>query len=95
MWLVRLQETQRGLSYIPSSELNMLSAIFSSRLGHLDDMRHYVAAIPVDDPLRGEAEWLLRSRQTRKRSAREDEKKAAKKKSARTGADDGGELQSL
>jgi LysM repeat protein len=62
-----LAEVQRGLAYQPSSELHLLGAILCKRLGRLDDMRHHVAAIPVDDVLRGEAEWLLRSSQARQR----------------------------
>ena len=62
-----LQEVQRGLVTRPSSELCLLGAILCKRLNRLDDMRRYVAAIPVDDALRGEAEWLLRSSQARQR----------------------------
>lgn len=62
-----LQEVQRGLSYVTTSELNLLGAILCKRLGRWDDMRHYVAAIPADDALRGEGEWLLRSNQARQR----------------------------
>lgn len=61
-----LQEVQRGLSYINTSELNLLGAILCKRLGRWEDMRHYVAAIPADDALRGEGEWLLRSNQARR-----------------------------
>jgi nucleoid-associated protein YgaU len=64
-----LQEVQRGLAYVNSSELNLLGAILCKRLSRWEDMRHYVAAIPVDDPLRGEGEWLLRSNQARQRPA--------------------------
>lgn len=48
-----------------ASELNLLGAILCKRLGRWDDMRHFVAAIPADDALRGEGEWLLRSNQAR------------------------------
>jgi nucleoid-associated protein YgaU len=65
--LAALQEVQRGLAYVTSSELNLLGAILCKRLGRWDDMRHFVAAIPADDPLRGEGEWLLRSNQARQR----------------------------
>lgn len=63
-----LSEVQRGLSYQPASELHLLGAILCKRMGRLDDMRHFVAAVPVDDVLRGEAEWLLRSSQARHRA---------------------------
>jgi hypothetical protein len=64
-----LHEVRRGLSYQPTSELHLLGAILCKRMGRLDEMRHHVAAIPVDDVLRGEAEWLLRSSQARRRVA--------------------------
>jgi nucleoid-associated protein YgaU len=64
-----LQEVQRGLAYVNTSELNLLGAILCKRLGRWEDMRHFVAAIPADDPLRGEGEWLLRSNQARQRPA--------------------------
>ena len=63
-----LQEVQRGLAYQPSSELHLLGAILCKRMERFEDMRHHVAAIPVDDPLRGEAEWMLRSHQARQRA---------------------------
>lgn len=63
-----LAEVQRGLAYQPSSELHLLGAILCKRQGKYDEMRHHVAAVPVDDILRGEAEWLLRSSQARQRS---------------------------
>lgn len=62
-----LAEVQRGLAYQPSSELHLLGAILCKRLDKPEEMRHHVAAIPVDDVLRGEAEWLLRSSQARQR----------------------------
>jgi hypothetical protein len=64
-----LQEVQRGLAYVNTSELNLLGAILCKRLGRWEDMRHFVAAIPADDLLRGEGEWLLRSNQARQRPA--------------------------
>lgn len=70
-----LQVVQRGLPYVASSELNLLGAILCKRLGRLEEMRHYVAAIPVDDPLRGEGEWLLRANQARYRAPQEGKKR--------------------
>jgi hypothetical protein len=67
---IALLEVERGLAYRPSSELNLLGAILAQRLGEIAKMRHYVAAIPVDDALRNEAEWLLRSQQPDIRSAK-------------------------
>jgi len=72
--LPALQEIDRGLSYQPSSELRLLGAILSKRIGDFEQMRHHVAAIPVDDVLRPEGEWLLRSHQMRQREMREASK---------------------
>jgi nucleoid-associated protein YgaU len=66
-----LAEAERGLSYVESSELHLLAAILAKQLGRHDRMRQHVAAIPVDDSLRGEAEWLLRSHQDRQRALHE------------------------
>src|SRR5262245_13590363 len=43
-----LVEVERGLAYVPSSELNLLAAILAQRLGDFAQMRRYVSAIPVD-----------------------------------------------
>lgn len=72
--LPALQEIDRGLSYQPSSELRLLGAILSKRIGDFEQMRHHVAAIPVDDVLRPEGEWLLRSHQIRQRELRQASK---------------------
>lgn len=69
-----LQEIDRGLRYQPSSELRLLGAILAKRIGDFEQMRHHVAAIPVDDILRPEGEWLLRSHQVRQRALREASK---------------------
>lgn len=66
-----LAEAERGLTYADSSELHLLAAILAKQLGRHDRMRHHVAAIPVDDTLRSEAEWLLRSHQDRERALQE------------------------
>lgn len=60
-----LIEVERGLRYQPDAQLHLLAAILSKRAGNFVQMRQHVAAIPVDNTLRGEAEWLLRSQQTR------------------------------
>jgi LysM repeat protein len=72
--LPALQEIDRGLTYQASSELRLLGAILSKRIGDFEQMRHHVAGIPVDDILRPEGEWLLRSHQTRQRELREANK---------------------
>ena len=66
-----LAEAERGLTYADSSELHLLAAILAKQLGRHDRMRQHVAAIAVDDSLRGEAEWLLRSHQDRARALQE------------------------
>ena len=66
-----LAEAERGLTYADSSELHLLAAILAKQLGRHDSMRQHVAAIPVDDSLRSEAEWLLRSHQDRERALQE------------------------
>lgn len=66
-----LAEAERGLTFAPASELRLLAAILAKQLGRPDRMRQHVAAIPVDDSLRGEAEWLLRSHQDPQRALRE------------------------
>lgn len=68
--LQALREIDRGLRYADSSELRLLGAILSQRIGDFEQMRQHVAAVPVDDVLRPEAEWLLRSHQTRQRAQR-------------------------
>ena len=66
-----LAETERGLTFVDSSDLHLLAALLAKQLARFDLMRRHVAAIPVDDSLRGEAEWLLRAHQDRQRALRE------------------------
>ncbi|MGL4648832.1 MAG: LysM peptidoglycan-binding domain-containing protein [Caldilineaceae bacterium] len=56
-----LSEVERGLAFQEASELRLLAAILSKRLGDAETMRAHIAAIPVDDRLRQEAEWLIRA----------------------------------
>ena len=56
-----LQIVEQGLRDHDVAELHLLAAILCRRLGAAAEMRRHVAAIPVDDSLRSEAEWLLRS----------------------------------
>jgi LysM repeat protein len=56
-----LSEVERGLAFQEASELRLLAAILSKRLGDMETMRAHIAAIPVDDRLRVEAEWLIRA----------------------------------
>ena len=66
-----LAEAERGLAYEESSDLRLLGAILAEQLQRYDLMRKMAAAIPVDDSLRKEAEWLLRAHQDRQRALRE------------------------
>lgn len=72
-----LLEVERGLRYQADTQLHLLAAILSKRAGNFVQMRQHVAAISVDDPLRSEAEWLLRSQQQRPESAGPGEPEAA------------------
>lgn len=69
-----LAEAERGLTYHDLPELRLLAAILAEEQGLYDLMRAHVAAIPVDDSLRPEAEWLLRAHQDRQRALREGAK---------------------
>ncbi len=60
-----LAEAERGLGFVESSELRLLAAILAKRTGDVDTVRGHVSAIPVDDRLRQEAEWLIRSQPRR------------------------------
>jgi nucleoid-associated protein YgaU len=71
-----LAEAERGLTYHDLAELRLLAAILAENLGQYNLMRVHVAAIPVDDSLRLEAEWLLRAHQDRQRALREGAKQA-------------------
>ncbi|MCC9078120.1 LysM peptidoglycan-binding domain-containing protein [Litorilinea aerophila] len=69
-WQAALAEVERGLVLVDSAELRLLAAILAKRLGRFEQMRRHVAAIPVDDSLRPEAEWLIRSHQEEQRLRR-------------------------
>jgi nucleoid-associated protein YgaU len=65
-----LTEVNRGLTYNDTSDLRLLGAILANQLGDFGQMRNHVAAIPVDDALREEGEWILRSHQAKRRAQR-------------------------
>ncbi len=69
-----LAEAERGLTYHNMAELHLLAAMLAEELERYDAMRGHVAAIPLDDSLRPEAEWLLRAHQDRQRALREGAK---------------------
>lgn len=54
---------QRGLTASDSPQLHLLAALLHRQLGDHEAMRRHVAAIPMDDILRTEGEWLLREHQ--------------------------------
>ncbi len=64
----------QGLSSVNASELHLLAALIHRKQGEYDGMHRHVAAIPVDDPLRPEGEWLLRSHQQKQRAERQAQK---------------------
>lgn len=65
-----LSTIRQGLNESDSSDLHLLAAILHQRMGEHDQMRAHVAAIPIDDALRPEGEWLLRSHQARQAGSR-------------------------
>ncbi len=69
-----LTEVNRGLTYNDTSDLRLLGAILANQLGDFGQMRNHVAAIPVDDALREEGEWMLRSHQAKRRAQRTSSK---------------------
>lgn len=62
---------ERGLEWVNASELHLLAAIIHRKQHAYDQMRRHVAAIPVDDSLRAEGEWLLRAHQEQQRALRQ------------------------
>ena len=62
---------ERGLEWVNASELHLLAAIIHRKQHAYDHMRRHVAAIPVDDSLRPEGEWLLRAHQEQQRALRQ------------------------
>jgi nucleoid-associated protein YgaU len=77
-----LATIESGLQHFPhASELHLLAALIHRKRNEYDQMRRHVAAIPVDDVLRPEAEWLLRFHQEQQRALRQaaHQKKPSKK----------------
>ncbi len=66
-----LSVLEQGLTQVERSDLHLLAALLYRKRGDYEAMRRHVAAIPVHDALRGEAEWLLRDHQERMRRERE------------------------
>ena len=79
-----LAEAERGLDFHESSELRLLAAILSKRTGEAERMRRHVAAIPADDRLRQEAEWLLRAQDARRQAEQAAQRPASQSKGRTT-----------
>lgn len=75
--LAALEAVQQGLAIADSSDLHLLAALIHQKEGQFDQMRRHVAAIPADDVLRREGEWLLRSHQEKQSLLRQRQKRAA------------------
>lgn len=75
--LAALERIRHGLAILDAPELHLLAAIIHHKRGEFSDMRRHVAAIPMNDSLRPEGEWLIRSHQERLQKNR---RKAARKR---------------
>ena len=58
-----LEGIDQGISLLEAPELHLLAALIYRKRGEFKEMREHVSAIPADDILRSEGEWLLRSHQ--------------------------------
>ena len=67
-------EAERGLVYAETTDLRLLAAILAQLEGDYERMRHHVAAIPLDDSLRQEGEWMLRVHQVQQQPARQQKR---------------------
>ncbi len=81
-----LSVLEQGLARVERSDLRLLAALLYRGQGNYEAMRRHVAAIPLDDVLRSEAEWLIRNHQARVRQEREQ----AKAQSARPSPESAG-----
>lgn len=68
-----LEGIQQGIEALEAPELYLLAALIYRKRGDFKEMREHVAAIPADDVLRGEGEWLLRSHQEQLQLGRREE----------------------
>jgi nucleoid-associated protein YgaU len=71
---------EHALRHFNAPELHLLAALIHRKRNEYDPMRRHVAAIPVDDVLRPEAEWLLRSHQEQQRALRQSAQQKKSKK---------------
>ena len=68
-----LEGIDQGISLLEAPELHLLAALIYRKRGEFKEMREHVAAIPADDILRSEGEWLLRSHQEQLQIGRREE----------------------
>ncbi len=68
-----LERIHQGIELLDAPELHLLAALIFRKRGEFKEMREHVAAIPADDVLRGEGEWLLRSHQEQLQLGRREE----------------------
>lgn len=67
-----LEGIRQGIDVLDAPELHLLAALIYRKQGEYKEMREHVAAIPADDILRGEGEWLLRSHQEQLQQGRRE-----------------------
>lgn len=65
-----LEMIERGLARFDAPELHLLAALIHRKRQEYEAMRRHIAAIPANDSLRGEAEWLLHSHQEQQKKLR-------------------------
>ena len=68
-----LEGIDQGITLLEAPELHLLAALIYRKRGEFKEMREHVAAIPADDILRSEGEWLLRSHQEQLQLGRREE----------------------
>ena len=71
--MAALEGIDQGISLLEAPELHLLAALIYRKRGDFKEMREHVAAIPDDDILRSEGEWLLRSHQEQLQLGRREE----------------------
>ena len=68
-----LEGIDQGITLLEAPELHLLAALIYRKRGEFKEMREHVSAIPADDILRSEGEWLLRSHQEQLQLGRREE----------------------
>lgn len=80
-----LAVVEQGLAGSSAPELHLLAALLHRKLDQWDGVRRHVAAIPVDDALRPEGEWLIRAHQQQQRQLRQAHRPSAPERPVRVG----------